>query len=127
MNDLMQILARNMAYAKPERSYQTPLRTDEQAQFFKWLQDNQAPYDPSPQSDYDMAGFWKALQSGNPIAASSVNPNDNQIHYPDYWKTPYHKSFSRESQWALPSAPDWNDKDQLVMPDGTIVYDERAK
>ena len=74
-----------------------------------------------------MRGFYKAMLAGNSMATSAVNPNDQKLHYPDYWKTPYHKSFSNESQWADPAkAPRWNEKDQLVMPDGTVVFDERA-
>lgn len=76
--------------------------------------------------DYDMRGFWKALQAGDPLAQAAIDPNDQRMHYPDYWKTPYHETFSAESQWADPKkAPSWNDKDQLVMPDGTVIFDDR--
>jgi hypothetical protein len=69
-----------------------------------------------------MRGFW---QSGG--GGTAVNPNDNMLHFPDTYKTPYHQSFSAESQWALPNAPTWNSQDQLVTPDGRIVFDERNK
>ncbi len=69
--------------------------------------------------------YFTAL--GDPRAVSSINPNDNMMHYPDYWKTPFHESFSHESQWATPGAPIWNELDQLVTPDGKVVFDERAK
>jgi len=95
--------------------------------FRSWVGTNKIPFDPTEaNADYDMRGFWKALQVGDPMALTAVNPNDQQIHFPDYWKTPYHQSFSAESQWADPEkAPRWNEKDQLILPDGTVVFDER--
>lgn len=74
-----------------------------------------------------MRGFYKALTENNPIATTAVNANDGMIHYPDYWKTPFHKSFSNESKWANKSAPKWNAQDQLVLPNGTVVFDERSQ
>lgn len=115
-------------YAVKSDSYQTALSPEDDVRFSQWMLENKVPYDPSPTGDYDMKGFWQALQKGDPIAATAINPNDKQIHYPDYFKTPYHKSFSSESKWAVKGkAPSWNKSDQLVMPDGTIVYDERAR
>jgi len=121
-----EVLARNLKYAKPSDNYLTTLTPYDQKQFLAWVLQNKVPYDPSPRADYDMAGFWQALNRNDPRAVSGINPNDNQIHYPDYWKTPYHNSFSRESKWATENAPIWNEKDQLVLPDGTVVFDERA-
>lgn len=116
-------------YAKPgltEADLNTNLGVQELA-FRDWVGRNNIPFDPNQKgpSDYDMRGFYKALMAGDPRASNSVNPNDNMIHYPDYWKTPYHQSFSGESQWALPTAPNWNENDQLVTPDGMVVFDER--
>lgn len=75
-----------------------------------------------------MRGFWTALQQGKPIATTAIDPNDKRIHYPDYWKTPLHQTFSAESQWANPArAPAWNDRDQLVLPNGQVIYDDRAQ
>lgn len=126
MTDPMTIYQRNLAYTlQPKGGYQTPLNTKEQMKFYNWVEKNKVPYDPSPQSDYDMAGFFKALQDGDPRALTAINPNDKQIHYPDYWKTPYHQTFSNESRYATNGAPAWNQQDQLVMPDGSIIYDER--
>jgi hypothetical protein len=101
---------------------------DKEQDFRLWVQQNKVPFDPaqvSPQ-DYDMRGFWAALMGGDPRAASAVDPNDQRLHYPDYWKTPYHETFSNESQWASPNAPRWNDRDQLIAPDGTVLFDDRA-
>jgi hypothetical protein len=118
------IYQRNMQWAKPAPpgGYLTQLDPAKEAQFQQWVQQNKVPFDPSPTSDYDMRGFWQSDRSG-----TGVNPNDNMMHFPDTYKTPYHQSFSAESQWALPNAPTWNDKDQLVTPDGRIVFDERNR
>ena len=116
-------------YAKPGK-YNTDLGTPEaEIQFQQWVKQNNIPFDPAaPVSDYDMRGFWKALQTGDPKAKEALNSNDGQMHFPDYWKTPYHESFSNESQWADPvKAPRWNNQDQLVTPDGKVVFDEKQK
>lgn len=117
----------NRGYAaQSAKGYQTELAPQEQQKFDQWVKDNHVPYDSSPTADYDMRGFWKGLQSGDPHAKTGINPNDHALHYSDYWKTPYHKSFSRESQYATQDAPSWNEKDQLVDRSGKVVYDERA-
>lgn len=116
---------RNKAYAKPDQ-YITTLNPQSEAQFRAWVAANKVPFNPnSAMSDYDMRGFWLALQAKDPTAASAVNPYDNKIHYPDRWKTPYHETFSAESQWAKPGAPTWNKDDQLVLPSGQLVFDSR--
>jgi hypothetical protein len=106
-------------------SYLTQLDPLREAAFQSWVQKNKVPFDPSPNADYDMRGFWRALQQGDPMAQQTLNANDQQMHFPDYWKTPQHESFSRESQFATNQAPQWNDADQLVDPRGRIVFDER--
>ena len=70
-----------------------------------------------------MRGFY--LHQGN----TAVNANDGMLHYPDTYKTPLHQSFSGESIYANPNAhpPMWNEQDQLVLPDGTVVFDERKQ
>lgn len=73
-----------------------------------------------------MRGFWQAMQQGDPRATSAVDPNDQRMHYPDYWKTPLHKTFSNESQWAPANAPRWTDDDKLVTPGGRVVFDDKA-
>lgn len=116
-------------WVKPgNHTFNTALPLRDELAFNAWLQDNKVPFDPrASTSDYDMRGFWQALQSGNPMAKTAIDPNDNMMHFPDYWKTPYHHTFSAESQWALPSAPKWNDQDQLIGSDGGIVFDGRQK
>lgn len=108
-------------------SYNTPLDPGMESFFRQWLVKNKVPFDPeAQQSDYDMRGFYKALQQKNPQAQSAMNANDGRMHYPDYWKTPLHHSFSSESQWAGPSAPSWINDHQLVSPGGRVVFDEKA-
>ena len=117
-------------YVKPgDHTYNTDLGKDQELKFQAWVKENNVPFDvAAPVSDYDMRGFYKALQAGDEKAKEALNPNDKQMHFPDYWKTPYHKSFSAESQWADPKkAPRWNEQDQLVMPDGRVVFDEKKE
>lgn len=125
-SDAAATFSRNSAYAKKQSSYLTKLSPDDEKTFQAWVKNQNVPFDPSPTADYDMRGFFKAAQMGDPRAKTGINPNDGQIHFDDYWKTPYHKSFSNESQFATADAPAWNSKDQLVLPSGQVVYDERA-
>lgn len=129
MADLADLFRRNQPYVRPgNHQYNTPLGFGDELAFRRWVQQNNVPFDPEAGvTDYDMRGFWQGLQKGDPHARSAVNQNDQQIHYSDYWKTPYHQSFSAESQWATPVAPMWNEQDQLVSPGGRILVDERAR
>lgn len=118
----------NAPYVKPGVSnFMTTLDPMRELQFRQWVQDNRVPFNPDatgPQ-DYDMRGFYQGLQQQNPRAQSAVDPNDNRLHYPDYWKTPLHETFSGESRFAGPMAPMWNDRDQLVSPGGRVLFDDR--
>lgn len=117
---------RNRPYVRPIPStYNTNLGAAEPF-FREWVSQNKVPFDPDAKgSDYDMRGFWRGLVSGDPRAASAVDPNDSRLHYPDYWKTPSHETFSNQSQWATPEAPQWSDQDQLVDQSGRIIFDDR--
>lgn len=127
LKQLEQNFQRNKGYSK-KGEYQTTLQPAEEIAFRRWVMANGVPFNPEQGvQDYDMRGFWKALMSKDPKAMTAVNPNDQQIHFPDFWKTPYHQTFSSESQWAGKGAPTWNDKDQLVLPGGQVIFDERAK
>lgn len=114
-----------MRYAVPASSYLTALSPAEEGPFQAWVKANRIPFDPSPQADYDMRGFYKAQMAGDPHAETGMNRNDHKMHFTDYFKTPYHESFSAESKWATPQAPRWNDQDQLVLPNGSVVFDEK--
>lgn len=70
---------------------------------------NMTPKDPT----YDMGGFNLSNLS------KSLNPNDNRIHYPDVYKTPFEfPNFSNESKYANPMfAPRWGNNDsELIDP-----------
>lgn len=98
-----------------------------EAMFQKWVGDNGVPFDPAARvSDYDMRGFYRGLQQGDPAARGAINPNDGLMHYPDYWKNPGHVSFSSESRLAGPDAPSWINDSQLAAPSGRILYDEKS-
>jgi hypothetical protein len=118
-----------LAGRQPSPSYNTPLSPLDEFAYRQWVQANHVPTDPnstSPQ-DYDMRGFYQGLQQGNPKARSAIDPNDNRLHFPDFWKTPLHHTFSNESQWAPASAPQWTPTDQLASQNGRVVFDDRAK
>jgi hypothetical protein len=136
-------LARNRPFLKPgDQQFSTPLEASNEKSFRDWVSNNKVPFDPNSRTaDYDMRGFWKTAQ--NPEAwkqlqasgkiptdmeplGTRVDPNDGKPHFPDYWKTPYHQTFSNESQWANESAPHWTDDDKLVSPAGKVLFDDRA-
>lgn len=107
-------------YAAPNwQERLTRLSPTDEAAFLRWVRANNVPLT----RDYDMRGFWK---SGLP---TQINPNDHRIHYSDRFKTPLHRSFSGESIYAdqTKHPPMWNDRDQLVAHDGTVIVDERAE
>lgn len=122
------IPAKNRPYVKAgAHGFNTKLSTPEEQQFRAWLQQNKVPFDPeAPTTDYDMRGFWRALKAGDPKAKSAIDPNDTKLHYPDFWKTPLHKTFSNESQWATPDAPHWTNDDKLIDKHGKVLFDDRA-
>lgn len=107
-------------YAVPDwQAKLTKLSPSEERDFQAWAQRTGAPIT----DDYDMRGFWKSGGS------TSVNRNDGLPHYTDEFKTPLHKSFSGESRYAdkAKHPPKWNDRDQLVAKDGTVLFDERKR
>ena len=125
---VQKVYARNMAYAKPD--WQTglaQLSPEQEQQFLQWVKAKNVPFNPNDKTaDYDMRGFWQALQQGDARAMSGVNPTTQSLHYPDVWKTPYHESFSAESQWAGDGAPTWQD-DKLVSPSGEIIFQDKPE
>lgn len=113
--------------AQGQQNYTTQLHPLDEMAFRQWVGQNNVPFNPNQQmQDYDMRGFWQGLQQQNPHAMTAVNPNDQQLHYPDYWKTPYHQTFSGESKFAGPVAPAWQGN-QLVAPSGLIRFDETKR
>ncbi len=123
-----QVFAGNQQYAANpgQTNYNTALPQMDEFQFRQWLADKNVPFNPDARNqDYDMRGYWQGLQQQNPRAMSGVNANDGLLHFSDNWKTPYHASFSNESKYATPSAPQWVNDSQLAAPNGRIVFDER--
>lgn len=115
--------SQNKQWALPSSSYVTSLSPDQEEQFKKWVSDAGIPFDPSPQSDYDMRGFWADLVGGGGRAPKDFKKSDGSFSFPDYFTTPYSQTFSNESRWATPGAPTWNEKDQLVDRKGNIIFD----
>ena len=129
-------MVRNAPYVRAgATNFNTQLPFLDEMAFRSWMSQNKVPFNPDAGvSDYDMRGFWQGIQQEHPRALSSVSPNDNRMHYSDYWKTPYHETFSGTggpytggSQWAAPVAPQWNAQDQLLSPGGKILFDERNR
>lgn len=117
-----------LAGRTPGASFNTPLDPGTEQFFRQWVAHNKVPFNPDatePQ-DYDMRGFYQGLMQQNPKAVSAVDPNDGRLHYPDFWKTPLHATFSNESQWAPANAPEWNAQDQLVSGGGKVLFDDKA-
>lgn len=98
--------------------YQTALRPDEESKFQQWVQSNKIPWQDTPTADYDMRGYWKAQQAGDPNAKQAGNQ-----HFPDTYKTPYHQTFSNESIYATPDAPHW-DGGKLIDNSGKVLANE---
>jgi hypothetical protein len=123
-----QMLARNMAYAHPDWQQQmTQLSPEQEAAFLQWVQSNKVPFDPSDKyPDYDMRGYYQSLQSNPQATQAAINPATQSLHYPDTFKTPYHESFSSESQWAREGAPSWQDN-KLVSPTGEVVFEDKPE
>ena len=117
---------RNQKWTDPDPDnpdFKTALSPEDELAFQVWRKKNKVPFDDSPTSDYDMRGFWKAGQEGDPDASTAVSKFDGKIHFNDKFKTPFHKSFSNESQYATSDAPHWVG-DRLVDKDGNTVIDE---
>lgn len=122
-----QVYARNAPFVAPgKHDYNTRLDPEQERQFRAWVAQNRIPFDVNAeQPDYDMRGFWLAKQRGNPVAVGAIDPNDRRMHFPDYWKTPYDATFSRESQWAnKATAPVWRQND-LTLPGGTVIFSDK--
>jgi hypothetical protein len=84
------------------------------------------PWQDTPTADYDMRGYWKSLVAGDPNAKQKKSDFDGKMHFPDTYKTPYHKTFSNESKYATSDAPHW-EEDRLIDKDGGVVADETPK
>ena len=119
-------LQRNRPHAKQTQTgtYQTALQPQNEIRFRNWLKANAEKsnavgyFDPSNMaSDYDMRGWW--------LTNKGAAPPQGSDHFPDTFKTPYHETFSNESQYALPTAPKWVKTQAgrwaLVANDGSVL------
>lgn len=115
----------NQPYVKPgPRTFTTQLQPEQEQAFRTWVAQNKIPFNPNDvTSDYDMRGFWQGLQSGDPEASRAVDPHDQRLHFTDKWKTPYHRTFSADSQYANDQAPRWSGNQYLKDQAGTTLYD----
>jgi hypothetical protein len=122
-------MAPSLAGQQPPANFATSLNPLDEMAYRQWVADNNVPTDPtaSGPQDYDMRGFYRALMQQNPRAQSAIDPNDNKMHYPDFWKTPSHETFSNESQWATPNTPAWTADDKLAAPSGRVIYDDKNR
>jgi hypothetical protein len=112
-------------WAKPG-PYITKLSSDDESAFQAWVKKNHVPWEDSPVADYDMRGYWKAMVSGDPNAKQAKSNFDGHMHFPDTYKTPFHKTFSNESKYAKPDAPHWVG-DRLIDKNGKVIADETPK
>ena len=80
-----------------------PFTDKERIAYLQWVIRNNVPIS----NDYNMEGFYKAQQIGDPRVSAGINPNDNRMHFTDMFKLPNHHSFSSDSAYATPDAPEW--------------------
>lgn len=128
LQDASATYARNAKYAVAHPTYQTPLAPQDEAAFRQWVVANKVPFNPADQSpqDYDMRGYWRDVAAAGD-SETAVNPSDHLLHFPDTYKTPFHRTFSAESKYATPDAPTWINDHQLAdQRTGDVVWDERT-
>jgi len=98
-----------------DSGYQTKITPEEEKEFRSWVIHNNIPFNPTERfADYDMRGFWKAQKMGDSRATQN---------FPDTWKTPYSRTFSKESIYAPTDAPEWVGS-KLINKYGDVVYDK---
>lgn len=123
MADLLSMALNFLSGTAKPGPYKTALPMLDELKFQNWVKQNKVPFDDGPKSDYDMRGFYKDMQSGK--LATGLGP-DGTIHYPDTYKTPYHKTFSNESIYATPNAPHWQGN-SLFDKLGSLLVNEDPK
>lgn len=106
--------------------FTTPLSPAEEQQFQHWVAANKIPFDPSPYADYDMRGYWQDVASKGGLAGTQQKSDG--LHFPDTYKTPFHRSASAESIYMPSDGPKWQGSDaagwKLVDKNGNVVHDE---
>lgn len=89
-----------------QQMFDTKLDPGDELRYQSWVDENNLQsrgIDPMTYTggDYDMRGYWQALQEKDPRAVQSLNPNDKMMHFPDVWKKPSHETFSDQSIYAM--------------------------
>lgn len=108
--------------------YVTKLSPEDETKYQQWVKETKAAVtEKEEDSDYDMRGFWQGLHAGDPRAKQGVSDFDGRMHYKDTWKMPNHPTFSRESMYALPEAPQWDADDQLIDMYHNVLANEGKK
>ena len=115
--------------AEGDHTYNTQLTPQEEVEFRQYLTQHdpldlgRKDFNPDAHvQDYDMRGWWKAMKAGDEKAKLVIDPDDGWKHRNDYWKTPYHQTFSADSQWAGKTAPKWKGN-KLIAPNGKVIFD----
>ena len=97
-----------------EHGSPTTLTPAEETAFQRWAAKNRVRLDAGWNEDYDMRGLWKANPNATP---------DERGHWPDTFKLPNHPTFSNQSIYATPDAPQWYGK-RLIDAQGRLIADE---
>lgn len=99
--------------------YQTQLAPAAELLFRLWLSQNKVPFNPDESTqDYDMRGFWQAMQNGQ-----VPQWQGGKHHFPDTFKTPYDTTFSKESKYATPNNPfAWQGDSLIDTRTGQVVF-----
>jgi hypothetical protein len=114
-----QAFAHNSPFAMPSSTnWQTQLSPEDERTFTDWVRQNKVPFNPADKTpDYDMRGFWQAMQSGQ---AEKWTPGS---HFPDTFKTPYDTTFSAESKYAKPGTPfKWQGDNLIDTRSGQLIF-----
>ena len=74
----------------------------------------------SSRPEYDWSGYFLAMRAGRPEAP----PPDERGHTTDYFKTPYHPTFSQDSRYAGPNDPFWRGRELVDPRDGRVKFRE---
>lgn len=113
---------------------QWPLSNEERQKYMAWLLRSGT----NESNDYNMPQFFQASEiTGDPRYSSSVNPNDQKLHFPDAFKMPNHPTFSTDSNYydsqLMPQTPTWeggplpdgrNESWTLRRPSGEVIEQE---
>ena len=93
--------------------FRTQLPPEDETTFRAWAKREVPTFAlDDPLSDYDMRGFWKTAirhpEEWNNLAKQGLLPKEKtgmqagKRHFVDYWKTPYHPTFSTQSKYSTP-------------------------